>query len=40
VKERPGITVEELSEAMGVGMKRTWQYIAKPERCGVWRERS
>jgi hypothetical protein len=38
VEHRPGITVAELAAFMGVGMSRAWQYVAKLERCGVWRE--
>lgn len=38
VHERPGITVEQLADALGVGMKRAWQYVERLEIHGVWRE--
>ena len=31
IEERRGITVEELAEAVGVGIKRAWQYLNSPE---------
>jgi DNA-binding IclR family transcriptional regulator len=39
VQERPGITIAELADVMGVSMSRVWQYVARLERCGVYRER-
>jgi hypothetical protein len=38
IRERPGITVEQLADSMGIGMKRAWQYIARLELQGVRRE--
>ena len=38
IRERPGITVDQLANEMDIGMKRAWQYIARLERLGVWRE--
>jgi predicted DNA-binding protein (UPF0251 family) len=29
VEQRPGITVEQLAEAMGNGMSRAWQYVGR-----------
>jgi len=37
VRAQPGITVQELADAMGVGMKRAWQYIDRVELHTVWR---
>jgi DNA-binding MarR family transcriptional regulator len=37
VEERPGITVAELREALGVGRARIWQIVNALERGCVWR---
>jgi DNA-binding MarR family transcriptional regulator len=34
VAERPGITVDELAGALGVGVKRTWQLLERLEARG------
>ena len=34
VAERPGITFEELADALGVGVKRIWQIIGRLEYGG------
>ena len=39
VVERPGITVEEMAAALGVGMKRAWQILHFLERPRVRRRR-
>jgi hypothetical protein len=38
IHDRPGITVEQLADELGVGMKRAWQLVARLELLGVWRE--
>jgi DNA-binding IclR family transcriptional regulator len=38
VQQRPGITVAELAEAMGVKMARAWQLVATLEVSGVRRD--
>jgi hypothetical protein len=40
VQERPGITVEELADALGVTMNRMWGMLGRLEVSGVRRERS
>jgi DNA-binding MarR family transcriptional regulator len=34
VRARPGISVEELAEALGVGVKRAWQLLDRLEARG------
>lgn len=38
VEERPGITVAELAEDMGVSMQRAWQYVGRLEKSRVRRD--
>jgi hypothetical protein len=40
VADRPGITVEGLANALGVGMKRTWQILSRLEYYGRVERRS
>jgi predicted DNA-binding protein (UPF0251 family) len=37
VEQRPGITVGELAETMGVSMQRAWQYVGRLEASRVRR---
>jgi hypothetical protein len=38
IEQRPGVTVAELAEALGVGMTRAWQILGRWERARVRRE--
>jgi hypothetical protein len=38
VEQRPGITVAELADTMGVSMQRAWQYVGRLEAGRVRRE--
>jgi DNA-binding MarR family transcriptional regulator len=38
IEHRPGITVAELADAMGVSLQRAWQYIGRLEASRVRRE--
>jgi Winged helix-turn-helix DNA-binding len=38
IAQRPGITVAELQDALGVGRKRVWQIISRLEAGRVRRE--
>jgi Winged helix-turn-helix DNA-binding len=40
IEQRPGITVAELAEAMGLTMTRAWQYVGRLEGGRVRRETS
>jgi uncharacterized membrane protein len=39
IEQHPGITVNELGEALGVGRARIWQIVSRLERGRVHRER-
>lgn len=40
IKQRPGLTVMELAEALDVGTTRMWQIVGRLERGLVRRERT
>jgi DNA-binding MarR family transcriptional regulator len=40
IEQRPGVTVGELAEAMGVTMTRAWQYVGRLEASRVRREQA
>lgn len=39
IERRPGVTIAELADAMGVSMQRAWQNVGRPEIGRVVRER-
>ena len=38
IEQRPGISVAELAEVMGVSLQRAWQYVGRLESGRVRRE--
>jgi DNA-binding MarR family transcriptional regulator len=39
IEQHPGITIEELADALGVSMSRVWQIVGRLEASRVHRER-